>query len=81
MIKHPVERVPAPQLVGDKIVHRNDHVWLLGENGRPNKCVLCGAITRATPPYYPTSNKWQPDDYEVLTQAERDLCPYVEKVQ
>ena len=67
------------QQVGDTLVHRAEHVWLnLKKQNRPGwKCVLCGAVTRKSPPVKPTPDEWLPDTFEPLTDSERNLCPEV----
>ena len=73
---HPATTV-GYQTPRDKAVHRSDHVWFLksGGGGTTYKCCLCGGIT-LNPPPHPTPKDWMPEDYEELTQPERDLCPF-----
>ena len=68
------------QQVGDGFLNRADHVWMrLKVQNRPGwKCVLCGAVTKKTPPVHPTGEGWTPEVYEPLTDEERKQCEYVE---
>lgn len=63
----------AYQTVKSRKPDRKDHVWLRLANRW--KCVLCGGLTANVPPAYPTPATWRPDDYEVVTEEERALCP------
>lgn len=69
------------QTTQHKQADRKDHVWrrLNGGKGRGDgmkfKCLLCGAVTPATPPDYPTPRHWLPAAFEPLTAEERELVP------
>jgi hypothetical protein len=58
-------------------LNRNDHVWAPHPTpaGPGYKCLLCGGVTRARPPDFPTPWGWLPERYEPLTSAERGRCP------
>ena len=73
----------APSRVGfqtprDKSHDRSDHIWFLqsGGGGVTYKCCLCGGLT-LNPPNYPTPKHWLPTEFEDLTDAERQLVPFV----
>lgn len=69
------------QTTQHKSADRKDHVWrrLAGAKGRADgmkfKCLLCGAVTPATPPDHPTPAHWLPAAFEPLTAEERALVP------
>lgn len=60
------------QVLGQKPLERNWHVWIKLERGHRFKCVLCGLVTRRPTD---TCGPLDREHYEPLTPEERAMCP------
>lgn len=62
-----------PQKVGDVVIDRSFHVWT--QHGDKWKCVICGGVTK-----HPSING-NVERYELLTDEERLMSPFIEVVK